>query len=181
VASGAEAAGLLAGFTGARRKTRAEKGRERKTEGMSTEHAKTLVRTYYERVVSNGEVDRLEDYVSADYTEVYRGVRHAVGVEGAREHIVGVRKTYPDLRLRVDLQVAEGPWVVSLVTMTGTHRGEWQGMRPTHRRIETTAVNIDKVVAGRIVEHGGAANLLEPLLEIGAVKVVGAGGPESAT
>jgi hypothetical protein len=34
-----------------------------------------------------------------------------------------------------------------------------------------TAVNIDRVVGGRIVEHGGAANLLEPLLRIGAIQV----------
>jgi len=34
-------------------------------------------------------------------------------------------------------------------------------------------VNIDRVVDGRIVEHGGAANLLEPLLAIGAIQVVG--------
>ena len=32
---------------------------------------------------------------------------------------------------------------------------------------------IDKVIDGRIVEHGGAANLLEPLLEAGAIRVVG--------
>lgn len=36
-----------------------------------------------------------------------------------------------------------------------------------------TAVNADRVIDGRIAEHGGAANLLGPLLEIGAVKVVG--------
>ncbi len=35
-------------------------------------------------------------------------------------------------------------------------------------------VNVDKVIGGRIVEHGGAANMLGPLLKIGAVKVVGA-------
>jgi hypothetical protein len=34
-------------------------------------------------------------------------------------------------------------------------------------------VNIDRVVDGLIVEHGGAANMLGPLLEIGAVEVVG--------
>jgi hypothetical protein len=34
-------------------------------------------------------------------------------------------------------------------------------------------VNVDKVVDGRIVEHGGAANMLEPLLAIGTVRVVG--------
>ena len=48
-------------------------------------------------------------------------------------------------------------------------------MKPTGKIIEVTGVNIDKVVNGHIVEHGGAANLLEPLLEIGAVRVAGPG------
>ena len=60
------------------------------------------------------------------------------------------------------------------VTARGTHRGgTWLGMRPTGKPVEITAVNIDRVVDGRIVEHGGAANLLEPLLAIGAIQVVG--------
>ncbi|MFQ5771327.1 MAG: hypothetical protein ACE5HX_12370 [bacterium] len=46
-------------------------------------------------------------------------------------------------------------------------------MLPTGETIEITGVNVDKVVDGRIVEHGGAANMLEPLLEIGAIQVVG--------
>ena len=39
--------------------------------------------------------------------------------------------------------------------------------------VEFTGINVDKVVNGRIVEHGEAANMLEPLLKIGAIKVVG--------
>ena len=50
---------------------------------------------------------------------------------------------------------------------------EWMGMAPTGEAVEMTAVNLDRVMDGRIVEHGGAANMLEPLLRIGAVKVVG--------
>lgn len=69
--------------------------------------------------------------------------------------------------------VAEGNLVVSQVTMRGTHKGEWLGIAPTGKAVAITAVNIDRVVGGRIVEHGGAANMLGPLLEIGAVKVVG--------
>jgi len=42
----------------------------------------------------------------------------------------------------------------------------------TKRKVTKCSV---RVVDGRIVEHGGAANLLEPLLEIGAIKVVGPG------
>lgn len=84
-----------------------------------------------------------------------------------------MRETYPDLRLTVERQIAEGEWVVTQLTMHGTHLGEWLGMKPTGKAVAMTAVNVDRVVDGRIVEHGGAANLLEPLLKIGAIKVVG--------
>lgn len=111
--------------------------------------------------------------MSADYVEVHEGVRHPIGIEGARAHVTGVRATYPDLRLTVGRQIAEGEWVATVVTMRGTHLGEWQGIRPTGKPVQMTAVNADRVIDGRIAEHGGAANLLGPLLEIGAVKVVG--------
>ena len=87
--------------------------------------------------------------------------------------MLGVRQTYPDLHLTIDRQVAEGDWVVTQVTARGTHRGSWLGMKPTGKAVEITAVNVDRVVGGRIVEHGGAANSLEALLDIGAVRVVG--------
>ena len=72
----------------------------------------------------------------------------------------------------MEQQVAEGDWVVTLITARGTHTGKWLGMKPTGKTVEITGVNVDKVVDGRIVEHGGAANLLLPLLEIGAIRVV---------
>ena len=134
---------------------------------------KLLARRYYEEVVSTGDVARLHHFIAPDYTEVYENTRYPVGLEGAKQHILGVRRTYPDLKLTVTRQVGEGELVVSEVTMRGTHLGEWMGIRPTGKPVVITAVNVDRVVQGRIVEHGGAANLLEPLLRIGAIRVVG--------
>jgi predicted ester cyclase len=138
---------------------------------VSSEQNKSLVRRYYEEVVNTGDVDRLTEFVSHDFVEVHGGQRHPVGLAGAKEHVVGVRETYPDLHLTVERQIAEGEWVATCVTARGTHRGVWLRMRPTGKRLEMTAVNIDRVVDGRIVEHGGAANLLEPFLEIGALRI----------
>ena len=140
---------------------------------MMMDPSKRLVRRYYEEVISTGDVERIGEFISADYVEVDRNVRHPIGLEDARRHVLGVRSTYPDLHLTVDQQIAEGEWVVSRVTARGTHEGEWLGMRPTGKRLEFTAVNIDRVVTGRIIEHGGAADLLEPLLESGAIRIVG--------
>ena len=126
---------------------------------MSTDENKLLVRRFYEEVVNKGNVSRLAEFVPPD------------GLEGMKEHVLGVRNTYPDLHLTVEQQIAEGEWVVTCVTARGTHQGVWLGMRPTGKKVEMTGVNVDRVIDGRILEHGGAANLLEPLLEIGAIRI----------
>ena len=142
---------------------------------MSTEINKDIVRRFYEEVVSTGNTDRIQEFISEEYTEVFDGKRYLSGIEGAKEHIIGVRKTYHDLEISIEHQISEDEWVVSCITTTGTHKGEWLGIKPTGKLVVFTGVNVDKVVDGLIVEHGGAANMLGPLLEIGAVKVVGSG------
>lgn len=126
---------------------------------MRADNNKSLVRRFYEEVVNTGDVSKLAEFVSPDE------------LERMKDHVLGVRETYPDLHLTIEQQIAEGEWVVTRVTARGTHLGVWLGIRPTGQRLEMTAVNIDRVIDGRIVEHGGAANLFEPLLQIGAIRI----------
>jgi predicted ester cyclase len=65
--------------------------------------------------------------------------------------------------------VAEGEWVATQITARGTHSGEWLGIAPTGKRLVFTGVNVDRIVNGLMIEHGGAANMLDTLLEAGAV------------
>ena len=95
---------------------------------MTSDQNKLVVRRYIEEVINTGNVDRIAEFVSAEYVEVYRGIRSPVGVDGARKHVLDVRQTYPDLHLTIDRQIAEGDWVVTQVTARGTHRGSWLGM-----------------------------------------------------
>ncbi len=147
---------------------------------MSVEENKLVVKQYIEEVLNTGDVSRLEQFISPDYTEVYEGKRYPLGIQGAKEHIVGVRRVYPDLKLSIEQQIAEGEWVVTSYVACGTHRGEWLGIAPTGKMLKYYGVNVDRVVNGRIVEHGGAANMLGPLLEAGAVRVVGKKDPRES-
>lgn len=139
---------------------------------MVTEDNKRLVRRFYEEVVNTGEVANLERFISPDCVETDGKTRFVSGIEGMRRHILGVREVYADLHLTIERQIAEGDWVVSVVTASGSHAGVWLNMKPTGRKLVFSAVNVDRVLDGRIVEHGGAANMLEPLLEAGALEVV---------
>ena len=122
--------------------------------------------------MNTGNVDRIPDFVSSEFVENYNGVRRKVGIEGAEAHILGVRETFSDLILSVERQIAEGEWVVSQVIAQGVHTGSWMEMKPTGKSVEISVVNVDRIIDGKIVEHGGAANMLESLLQIGAVHIV---------
>lgn len=139
---------------------------------MNTDTNKLRVRRFYEEIVSTGNVERIADFVAQGCVETDGLVRMASGVEGMAAHVLAVRKVYPDLTITVERQIAEGEWVVSLITARGTHEGEWLGMKPTGRALVFTGVNVDRVVEGRLVEHGGAANMLMPFLEAGALRPV---------
>ncbi len=139
---------------------------------MSAQANKEVVRNYLEQVVNTGDVAEIERYIAPEYTEVYQGVRYPVGIEGAREHVLGVRQTYPDLHLTIERQIAEGEWVATCLVARGTHSGTWMDLKPTGKPVTIYTVNVDRVVDGRLVEHGGAANMFEALLEIGAINLV---------
>jgi predicted ester cyclase len=139
---------------------------------MSTSENKLLIRRFIEEVVNTGDVSRLNEFVAPDFRDLNDPSNRIAGIEGCRQHILAVRTTYPDLHLTIENQIAEEDLVATLVTMTGTHRGEWPpGAKPTNKRVRITAVNINRVRDGHIVEHVGAANELGPFLEIGLIRV----------
>lgn len=72
---------------------------------MDIEAKKQLVRRYYEEIVSTGAVEQISRFISPNYVEVHDHKTFAIGLSGAKDHILGVRKTYPDLRLTVEQQI----------------------------------------------------------------------------
>lgn len=133
---------------------------------------KRIVREYIENVFNSGNTEHIAEYISDDYVEIFQNETYKLGIEGAIKHVVGVWETYPDIVLKIENQIAEGDWVVTCYTMTGTHSGNWMGMKPTFKKLVITGVDVDRLINGKIVEHGGAANMLHPFLEIGAINII---------
>ena len=120
-----------------------------------------IIRYFYEHIVSDNLLGNLEDFVSEDCTVWADGKSEKVGVNGMKEHLEAIRHTYPDYRMRILRQFVSGDYVISEFRMEGTFQNEWLGIKPTGGRISITGVDIDKVIDGKIVEHGGAANTFE--------------------
>jgi len=131
---------------------------------------KTIIQRFIDEVENTGDVSKIHEFISEDYVEIHDGQRYEIGIQGAIDHVLGVRKVYPDLKLTIEHQISEGEWVVTTYSLTGTFKEDWFGMKPTGKPITYTGVNVDRVRDGKIIEHGGAANLLNPLLDAGVIE-----------
>lgn len=130
------------------------------------------VKYFYETIISENQVERVAEFVSPKCCVKVGERLIPVGVEGMKEHIQATKQTYPDYRMKIIKQFCDGDYVISEFVMEGTHKGEWIGIKPTNKRLVFTGVDIDKVVDGMIVEHGGAVNTFETLFEAGVIGAI---------
>ena len=124
---------------------------------------KEIAKHFYEVIVSKNLLEELPQYVAEHCLLISGEDKIPLGVAGMQEHLAAVKQTYPDYTTRIIRQYQDGDYVISEFIMEGTHAGEWLGMKPTHKKLSFTGIDIDKVEEGKITEHGGAVNTFETL------------------
>ena len=130
------------------------------------------IKYFYEIIISENQIERMGEFISPECCVKMGEKRIPVGVNGMKEHIKATKQTYPDYRMKIIKQFCDGDYVISEFIMEGTHKGEWIGIKPTGKRLVFTGVDIDKVIDGLIVEHGGAVNTFETLYEAGMIGAI---------
>jgi len=75
---------------------------------MKTYDNKTIIRRYIEEIENTGDISNIQEFISEDYVEVYEGERYQIGIKGAIDHVLGVRRVYPDMKLSIENQINEG-------------------------------------------------------------------------
>jgi steroid delta-isomerase-like uncharacterized protein len=92
-----------------------------------------------------------------------------VGPAGFREFVETYRSAFPDARVTVDSQLADGDRVVTRWTAQGTHRGELMGIDPTGREVTVNGITISRISAGKVVESWSNWDALGMLVQLGVV------------
>lgn len=123
---------------------------------MSVEANKALLRRYYQEVLNQGNLSAIDELFAPDL------------VESFKQAVTMSRSAFPDLRVTIEDQIAEGDRVATRWTAQGTHKGPFLGVPPTNKPVTVTAIHIHQVVDGRIVKLWEEINLLGVMQQLGA-------------
>jgi steroid delta-isomerase-like uncharacterized protein len=135
---------------------------------MSTEQNKTLSRQLRE------EFDKrnwavVDELFAPNVVMHFAGNPEPLNREGLEQMLRMFYSAFPDLHHTFDDQIAEGDKVVLRLTFRGTHQGELQGIPPTGKEIAITAIVVDRIEGGKIVEHWSNMDNLSLMQQLGVI------------
>ena len=98
----------------------------------------------------------------------------ASGARGSQEisrYVAEVRAEFPDLKLQVNEKVHEGNLLVTHWTCTGTHRGDFQGIPATGKRVNISGVAFARIENGKVTDERTYFDRLLMLEQLGVAPV----------
>ncbi|MFL5699246.1 MAG: ester cyclase [Ktedonobacteraceae bacterium] len=139
---------------------------------MSTEDNKALVRRFYEQVINQKNLTLVDELCTT--THVYHNPPTTLhGREEFKQLLSLYTTAFPDARLSVENQLAEGDQVVIRYTFRGTHQADLIGIPPTGKQVTVTGMIITRIVNGTFEEGWLNFDALGMLQQLGVIPTMG--------
>ena len=120
------------------------------------ERNKDTVGRFNREVIEQGSASAFRDLMDPQFIDRTAPPGVPNGPEGMLFAFNNVlRPAFPDLKVVIHEQVAEGDKVTTRKTITGTHRGELFGIAPTNQAVSIEVIDIVRLKDGRYIEHWG--------------------------
>jgi steroid delta-isomerase-like uncharacterized protein len=116
-----------------------------------------------------GKIDDVIDYVADDYIGHAAGGPDVHGKAGFKEFVGSYLAGFPDAKIVVDDQIAEGDKVTTRWTARGTNTGELMGMAPTGKEVTVSGITYSKISDGQVHEAWATWDTLSMLQQLGAI------------
>lgn len=112
----------------------------------TAEQNKEIIGKIYAEAINGRNLERLNDYIAAEYTGV-KGLKGPAGFRNAIEEIIAA---FPDAQWKVEEMIAEGDKVFVRWTFTGTHHGQFQHIPATGKTVSNTGMAVYMLKNGQV-------------------------------
>jgi steroid delta-isomerase-like uncharacterized protein len=113
---------------------------------------KALVRRYFTEVLNKGKYELIKELFSPSF--IFSGPTLKKPMQGMPaglyDFVANARHAFPDLYISIENEIAEENQVVAVWRMTGTQEHPFRGVKPTHKHVSITGIDIFYVENGKI-------------------------------
>jgi steroid delta-isomerase-like uncharacterized protein len=112
---------------------------------------KAVAARVFEEIFNQGKFQVADEIYASDF--VNHGLHRNADLQEDQAAVHAEKKAFPDLKMTVDLMVAEADLVTVVWTFRGTNTAAGYGLPPTGARVELRGITVWRIVDGRIREE----------------------------
>ncbi len=140
---------------------------------------KAIVRRLYQEVWNKRRLEIVNEHLSPSHALHDPNISGAaVGPEAYKHQVARFVKAFPDLRFTIEDMICEKDRLVVSWSISGTHKGEFQGIPATNKKISVEGITIHHIASGKIMDSYVSWDALGLMQQLGAVPALGQ--PKSA-
>jgi len=125
---------------------------------------KELIKVGNEALISKGNLDVIAQLFDNDYV-VHSGGKDYKGHEFIKRWAKQLRSAIPDIQVKnVEFLIQSGNAIVWQRTLSGTHKTELMGIRPTNKKVVWKDMAVSRFNGEKIVEEWVVSEMLGELL-----------------
>lgn len=119
---------------------------------MSLEDSKKLLHRSVDEFWNTGNIAAIDRIYAANYVGHDPNGANEGDLAAFKQYAQALFAAFPDLRVTIDDEIAEGDKVVKRFTARCTHKGEFMGVPATGNKVEVTGTTTYRVAGGKFVE-----------------------------
>ena len=131
----------------------------------TVEDRKAVARRVFDEILGQGKFEVAEVIYAPDF--VNHGLNKDATLQQDQEAARGWRAAAPDLRMTVQMVLAEGELVTVVWVGEGTNTGVGNGLPATGKRVKARGITIFRIVGGRIREEWSEFDMGGLLMRLG--------------
>jgi steroid delta-isomerase-like uncharacterized protein len=128
---------------------------------------KAVARRVFDEIFNQGKFEAADAIYAKDF--VNHGARRDADLKEDQEAARGWKLAFPDLKISVVKEIAEGDLVTVLWTATGTNTGEGNGLPATGKKIQGRGITIWRVLNGKLTEEWSEFDQLRIMKDLGLI------------
>ncbi|TWV99342.1 ester cyclase [Chitinophaga pinensis] len=135
-----------------------------------TEQNKAVVRRFNKEIIEENNMESFKEIMDPafiNHTAMAGMDKGAAGILHTFNNIL--RPAFPDLKVTIYEQVAEGDKVTTFKIISGTHQGVFLGIPATHQSVSIRVMDMVTVRDGKYYEHWGVNTMAALVAELKAI------------
>jgi steroid delta-isomerase-like uncharacterized protein len=130
---------------------------------------KQVVRLFFE-LLGRHDTERMEQLlVSSTQYSFHPSGMPPLDWNAHKQLLAAITRGFPDLHHNIKDMVAEGDTVAVRLNVTGTHKGEFQGITPSGKKLSLDEMAFLTIIDGRITEGWITSDTMSFMQQIGAI------------